>query len=42
MAVACLMIKSDVSPLEDEEREDIRQAKKEFKKGETQHWENIR
>lgn len=33
---------SDVSPLRDEEREDIKQAKKEFKKGETQKWENIR
>ena len=32
---------SDVSPLRDEEREDIKQAKKEFKKGETLKWENI-
>ena len=34
--------KSDVSPLRDEEREDIKQAKKEFKKRETLKWENIR
>lgn len=33
---------SDVSPLRDEEREDIKQAKKEFKKRETLKWENIR
>jgi len=33
---------SDVSPLTDEEREDVKQAKKEFKKGETRKWENIR
>ena len=33
---------SDVSPLIDEEREDVKQAKKEFKKGETRKWENIR
>jgi hypothetical protein len=33
---------SDVSPLRDEEREDIKQAKREFKKGETLKWENIR
>jgi len=31
---------SDVSPLRDEEREDIKQAKKEFKKRETRKWEN--
>ena len=31
---------SDVSPLRDEEREDIKQAKKEFKKRETLKWEN--
>ena len=36
------LIESDVSPLTDEEREEIRKAKKEFKKGETVKWENIR
>jgi hypothetical protein len=36
------LAESDVSPLGDEEREDIKQAKKEFKKGETQKWEDIR
>jgi hypothetical protein len=30
------LAESDVSPLRDEEREDIKQAKREFKKGETQ------
>ena len=33
---------SDVSPLTEGEKGDIKQAKKEFKKGETQKWENIR
>ena len=33
---------SDVSPLRDEEREDIKQAIREFKKRETQKWDNIR
>ena len=32
---------SDVSPLRDEEREDIKQAKKEFKKRETLKWKDI-
>jgi hypothetical protein len=32
----------DVSPLTDEEREEIRKAKKELKKGETLKWENIK
>ncbi len=36
------LIESDVSPLTVEEREEIRKAKKEFKKGETLKWENIR
>ncbi|MCR4291375.1 MAG: hypothetical protein NUV76_00705 [Candidatus Kuenenia sp.] len=36
------LIESDVSPLTDEEREKIRKAKKEFEKGETVKWENIR
>ncbi len=33
---------SDVSPLSDEEREDVKEAKKELKKGEARKWENIR
>ena len=33
---------SDVSPLSDEEREDVKQAKKEFRKGEARKWKNIR
>ena len=36
------LAESDVSPLRDEEREDIKQAKKEFKERETLKWENIR
>lgn len=36
------LIESDVSPLTDEEREKSRKAKKEFEKGETVKWENIR
>jgi hypothetical protein len=36
------LTENDVSPLRDEEREDIKRAKKEFKKGETEKWENIR
>jgi hypothetical protein len=32
----------DVSPLTDEEREEIRKAKKELKKRETLKWENIK
>ncbi len=36
------LIESDVSPLTDEEKEEIKKAKKELKEGETLKWENIR
>jgi len=36
------LAESDVSPLAENEKEDIKQAKREFKKRETQKWENIR
>jgi hypothetical protein len=36
------LAESDVSPLTESEKEDLKQAKREFKKGETQKWENIR
>ncbi len=36
------LVKSDVSPLTEEEKNDIKKAKKELEKGETVSWENIR
>ncbi len=36
------LVKSDVSPLTEEEKNDIKRAKKELEKGETVSWENIR
>ncbi|MEE8329320.1 MAG: hypothetical protein V3R54_05255 [Thermodesulfovibrionia bacterium] len=36
------MVKSDVSPLSQEEIKDIHKGKIEFEKGETISWENIR
>jgi len=36
------LVKSDVSPLTEEEKNDIKKAKKELEKGETLSWENIR
>ncbi len=36
------LVKSDVSPLTDEEKNDIKKAKRELKKRETLSWENIR
>ena len=36
------LVKSDVSPLTEEEKNDIKKAKRELKKGETLSWENIR
>jgi hypothetical protein len=35
------LTESDVSPLTESEKEDLKHAKKEFKKGETQKWESI-
>ena len=36
------LVKGDVSPLTDEEKNDIKKAKRELKKRETLSWENIR
>jgi len=36
------IVQCDVSPLTEEEKNDIRRAKKELKKGKTLSWENIR
>ena len=36
------IVQSDVSPLTEQEKNDIRKAKSELKKGETLSWENIR
>jgi len=36
------LVKSDVSPLTDEEKNDIKKARRELKKRETLSWENIR
>jgi len=36
------LAESDVSPLTEGEKEDIKQARKEFKRGETRQWKNIR
>ena len=36
------LVKSDVSPLTEEEKNDIKKAKRELEKGETLSWENIR
>jgi len=35
------IVQSDVSPLTEQEKNDIREAKSELKKGETHSWENI-
>lgn len=36
------IVENDISPLKENEKKDIKQAIKEFKKGETLKWENIR
>jgi len=36
------LVEWDVSALTDEEREEIRKTKKEFEKGKTLNWENIK
>ena len=36
------LVKSDISPLTEEEENDIRKAKKELEKGETVSWEDLR
>jgi len=36
------MVRNDISPLTQEEREEIKKSKEAFKKGETIKWENLR
>ncbi len=36
------LVRSDVSPLTQEEKEEIKKSREEFKKGETVKWENLR
>ena len=36
------LVRSDISPLTQEEVEEIKKGKEEFKKGETVRWENLR